>query len=255
MILSIYLQRLRNSEFIQFFTDLISIFKKQNPEELGIKAQLDPLEKDVESIKTVQGTLKGSDISDELKGIDNRRDDCITGIRTVIEGFTYHFEQNIREAAEALLTKIDSFGSSIARQNYPTETTSLKGIIDSFTKEEKLKSALSLVNLTSWAAQMEKENNLFNQRYLDRIDETSKQSEDKITALRKSTIEKYFTLREHVSSHATLNTNENFKTIIDQLNALIDKYNGIIKRRGGNNKTDNSSNTTETKENTDITRK
>jgi uncharacterized protein YeaO (DUF488 family) len=244
MILSIYLKKLRNSEFIQFFTDLISIFKKFNPEEMGIKAQLDPLEKDIESIKSVHNTLKGSDISDEIKEIDVRRDDCITGIRTVVEGYTYHYEQSVREAAQALLTKIDSFGTSIAKQNYPTETTSLKGIIDSFNKEEKLKNALTTVNLTAWAAQMEKENNQFNQRYLDRIDETSKQTDDKIAALRKSTVEKYFTLREHVSSHATLNTNANFKTIIDQLNILIDKYNGIIKRRGGNGKGDNGNNIT-----------
>jgi hypothetical protein len=81
------------------------------------------------------------------------------------------------------------------------------------------------------------------------------ESEHLFSVLRKSTIDKYFTLRDHVSSHATLNTNENFKTIIDQLNALIDKYNGIMKRRGGNSKTDNSSNTTETKENTDNTKK
>jgi hypothetical protein len=73
--------------------------------------------------------------------------------------------------------------------------------------------------------------------------------------LHKNTIEKYFTPGEHVSSHATLNTNKNYKTIIDQLNALIDKYNGIIKRRGSNNKADNSSNNTEAKENTDNTRK
>jgi hypothetical protein len=54
--------------------------------------------------------------------------------------------------------------------------------------------------------------------------------------LRKSITEKYYILREHVSSHAILKTNENYKLVIDQLNSLIDKYNGIIKRRGGNNK-------------------
>jgi len=240
MILSIYFRRFRNSEFIQFFNDLFSIFLKQNTEELGIKEQLDPIVPELESIKSIHATLKGSNISDDIKVIDNRRDDCITGIRKVLEGYTFHFDQPVKDAAQSLLNTIDTFGTSIAKQNYPTETTSLKGIHDSFTKEEKLINALSLLNLTDWVGQMDKENNLFNTRYIDRIDETAKQTEDKIAELRKLVVEKYYTLRNHLTSHATLKPNENYKLVIDQLNALIEKYNGIIKRRGSNNKGDST---------------
>ena len=242
MFLSINLQKLRNSEFIQFFVDLLSIFLKQKPEELGIKDQLDPISPDLESIKSIHGTMKGSEISDELKTIDNRRDNCIMGIRMVLEGYTFHYDPIINEAAQVLLNKIDTFGSKIAKQNYPTETTSLKGIYESFTKEEKLINALALLNLTAWVGQMDKDNTLFNTRYLDRVDETSKQSDDKIKVLRKSVTEKYSTLRSHMTSHATLKPTENYKLVIDQTNTLIDQYNTIIKRRGGNNKGDNTDN-------------
>ncbi len=232
------MQKLRNSEFIQFIADLLSIFQKQNTTELGIKEQIDPIIPDLESMKTIHGTMKGSDISDELKAIDDRRDDCIKGIHAVLEGFTYHFDTNIKEAAQTLLNTIDTFGASIAKQNYPTETTSLKGIIDIFNTQEKAKSAVALLNIGTWANQTEKENNLFNTRYLDRVDETAKLTDDKIKELRKSITEKYFTLRDHVTAHATLKQNENYKLIIDQLNSLIEKYNGIVKKRVGNNKTD-----------------
>lgn len=250
MLLTIYLRKLRNSEFIQFVTDLFSIFNKHNTQAIGIKDQLDPIATDLESMKTVQATMK-SDANDTIKSIDDRRDDCITGIRTVIDGYTYHYDPNYSEAAQLLLEKIDSFGTSIARQNYPTETVSLNGIYDSFTKDEKLKKAVSLLNITSWADQMNADNTLFNQQFLNKVDEDSKQSNDKIVELRKSVMEKYATLRTHVNSHATLNTNESYKVIVDQLNTLIETYNGIIKRRGANNKGDSAN----TPENTDTTKK
>jgi hypothetical protein len=236
MILSIYFKKLRNSEFIQFFTDLFSILAKFNTKEMLIQDQIEPIKPDLETVRTINATATGSDISDELDEIDNRRDKCINGIKTVVEGYTNHYDAKIREAAQLLLNKIETFGPGIAKQNYPTETTSLKGIVDAFKNEEKLKLALAFLGLTPWAEKMEEENNLFNTRYLARVDEVSKETNDKIIVLRKSINEKYYTLREHIKSHATLKTNDQYPALIDQLNALIDKYNGIVKRRSGKNK-------------------
>lgn len=233
MLRSIKLLRLRNSEFIQFFTDLFSIFNRHNPEELGVKNQLSPVIDELDKIKNIHGTDKGSDISDELKNIDNQRDESITGILKVVEGFMLHYDEAIREAAGLLLNKINNFGPSIARQNYPSETTSINGIIDSFNTEPKLKDALKLLKLAEWTKKLDSQNKLFSKRYIDRIDESAKQSDDKIKELRTITTENYYTLRDHLNAHATLNAAGGYIPLIDQLNELIDEYNLLINRRIG----------------------
>ncbi len=238
MLRSIKLLCLRNSEFIQFFTDLISIFSRHNPDELGIENQLNPVADELEKMKDIHGTDRGSEISNELKILDDHRDESITGILKVVEGFMLHYDEAIREAAELLLNKIHNFGPSIARQNYPTETASINGIIDSFNTESKLKEALKLLKLVSWAKKLDSQNQLFNKRYIDRIDESAKQSDDKIKELRSTTTENYYILRDHLNAHATLNAEGGYIPLIDQLNELTDEYNLLINRRIGTNADD-----------------
>ncbi len=232
MLQTIKLMKLRVKEFIQFFADFTSILERNNPEALKIKEQLKPVVDELEKIKVIDGTDKGSDISEELKLIDERRDDDITGIRIVVEGYTYYYEEKTRKAAELLLNIIDNYGPSIARQNYPTETASINGIMEKFKSDDECKNALSLLNLNNWTVKLDEENTLFNQRYLDRVDEKAKQSEEKIKELRKSTTDYYYELRDHLNSHSTLNKGS-YKPVMDKLNKLIEEYNGIVNRRKG----------------------
>jgi len=102
-----------------------------------------------------------------------------------------HYDETTRQAAGLLLNKIHNFGPSIARQNYPTETTSINGIIDSFNTEPKLKEALKLLKLAEWTKKLDSQNKLFSKRYIDRIDESAKQSDDKIKELRSTTTENF----------------------------------------------------------------
>ena len=53
MLKSIILRKLRNSEFIQFFSNFFSILLKHRPAEIGIQEQLTPVVEDLEKIKTI----------------------------------------------------------------------------------------------------------------------------------------------------------------------------------------------------------
>ncbi len=235
MLRFVKLMKLRNREFIQFFTDLISILLRHKPEELRIRKQLEPVANEIESIKSLREQGRGNSISDELRDIDSRRDDDITGIRTVVEGYTYHYDAETKEAAKLLLKTIDDFGPSIARQNYQGETDSLNGLINKFRNDEKCKNAVSLLHMNEWEIKMDDENKHFNTRYIDRLDENSKKIEEKTKELRATTTDYYYVLRNHLNAHATLHT-ETYKPVIDLINELIDDYNLVINRRmGGKN--------------------
>ena len=237
MLLSIYLMRLRNSKFIQFFANLISILLKYQPKELGIEEQLQAVVEEIEKIKPLHGSDKSSEISAELKDLDDFRDDCINGIEKVLDGYTNHYDPDIKKTAELLLSKIQNYGPTIARQNYPTETASLTSITDAFISEEKFITGLAKLTLTTWVGKLKEKNDFFNQRYLDRVDESAKKNDDKIKELRQSTTTNYYELRDHLNAHYTLKK-EKFSPIMAELNVLIDEYNGIIKRRRGSKDTE-----------------
>jgi len=232
MLQNLKFSRIRNSEFIQFIVDFIAILLKFNPKELGIEEQLNPVETELKKMEELQGANRGSDISKELGEIDTRRDNCIDGILGIAEAYLLHFNQEFREAASLIVNKINNYGTAIARQNYPTETASINGITAAFSSEPALQNALTKLHLTEWAAKLKEENDFFNQRFLDRVDETSKKSDLKTKELRKNITDNYNTLRNHLNSHSTLNATT-FKPIMDQLNELIDKYNGMVNRRSG----------------------
>ena len=233
MLQTIKLMKLRIKEFTQFFMDLITIIDRYGGEKLKVATQVKPVAENTKKLKEISDEERGSEISDELKQIDDNRDEDIIGIRTVVEGYTHHYDEKIKEAAELLLKSIDHFGPSIAKQNYPTETASLSGISKKFTTDKKCIEALSVIHLNDWFLKMDKENKFFNERYIDRTDENSKKLDEKAKELRKTVTEDYYTLRNHLNAYATIEE-EAYSPVIKQINDLIVQYNDMVARRQGN---------------------
>lgn len=231
MLQSIKLNHLRSGEFIQFYTDVISICDQANSEELGIKLQVDDLKKKVKTLNNGYGKERGSDITIELSEIDSRRDNCITGIRAVADAYSLHYNNDFAEAANHLITKIDSYGGRIAKQNYQAETTILNNLCDAFEQVKELKEALQKLHLSAWAKTLKQENQLFNQRFIDRINESAQQNEEKFKELRDQVNDAYRIFCNHISAHVTLKGIEGYAAIVDPLNSLIENYNLTIKRR------------------------
>lgn len=231
MFKTINLRYLRGSEFIQFFSDIISICTKATIDTLGIKDQTVDLENKVTAIKDGYAKEQGSDITQELILIDNRRDDCLVGIRGVCEAYTNHYEPTLAEAGKLLLDKIDSFGSRLAKQSYQAETTIINKLTADFETDAEFISALGLLKLDLWAKQLKAENELFNQRFLDRINEDAQDKEESFKELRLEIMDAYKTLISHISAHATIKGTEEYLILIDPINSLIDNYNTTLKRR------------------------
>lgn len=231
MFLSIHLNNLRNSEFIQFFNDILSIYNKCDTQTLGVKVQVDTLEHLIVRLQKGFGKKRASNISEELAEIDARRDNCITAIRNITESYVLHYNKNTAHAANKLLQKIDSFGPSIARQNYQAETSIINKLSHSFNTEPELQKALNLLHLKEWAEQLKKENKLFNLRFLDRINEEAQDNNENFLALRIEVTGHYRTLCNHITAHATLKGKEAYLPIIDPINSLIENYNTTLKRR------------------------
>ena len=234
MFLAIHYPKLRNNEFIQFIKLLVEILNSNDPEVLKVKAQCDDLTALLAILSALFKPDLGSAITKKLQEIDERRDTAITGIEMQIKSFTYCFDADKREAANLLNSSLVTYGSGLSRMNYQAETSTIASIIQKWESDANLTAALTRLDLIAWVAELKAANNLFEERYIDRIKEDAEAPEQRTIELRKQIIQSYRTLLAHLQAHATLSTDNSYDPVINQTNQLIEQYNRLVDVRGSN---------------------
>jgi hypothetical protein len=233
MINSISLKGLRNSEFVQFGTDVLSIIKINDPQALGVLAQYDAF---ASANKVVEGLFnkeQASAATDELVALDDQRDRLINGINALVLGYTYSTDENQKKNALLLQVNIDSYGSGIAKENYQSETAIITNLLDDWATKPELSAAVAVLNLATWQTQLAAANAAFNAKYLVRTQEMGSAPPDSLKEKRTEATNAYYELRDFIDSFFTINKGAMpFSKTTNELNALIDQYNRLIAGRG-----------------------
>jgi hypothetical protein len=234
MFLAIHYPKLRNNEFIEFIELLCKIINSNDPEVLKIKAQYDDITALLATLSVLFKPDLASAITQELEEIDARRDTAITGLEMQIKSFTYSIEPAKREASNLLSQSLATYGSGISRMNYQAESSTIRSIIQKWEADAELTAALTTLGLIAWVAELKAANNLFEERYLDRLKDDANNPEEKTFELRKEIILSYRTLLAHLQAHATISTDNSYDTVVQQINQLIEQYNKLVAARGSN---------------------
>lgn len=236
MITSIHLNNLRNSEFLQFSTDFLGLVLLNDPRALKVQPQYDKFKAATDMIDALFKADRGSLITDELVALDERRDTAINGITGYVQSLTYHFNENTRTQAEALAANLSNYDAGVAKQNYQAETAIISSMLTDWTEKPALKAAVAALNMADWQAELADANTAFNTRYLARTQEMGAASPDTLKEKRLEATQAYYTLRDFISSHYTLNEGaEPYNKTVNELNALVSQYNTLLAgRKGGN---------------------
>jgi hypothetical protein len=235
MIYSIDLPKLRNAEYVQFQKDYVAIATRNNPSSLQITNKLDALNLKTVELDNLFVKVLANENTQVLVNIDENRDKAINGITFTVTGLAYHFEENIRNAAQKILDNLALYGSGIAKLNYLAETSVLNNIINDWETKPALTDALNTLNLTNWKDYLKTQNNLFNEVYLNRTQEYGNASPENLKSKREETNVAYYALRDRINAlHTLIETPPSpYSTIINELNALIEQYNTLINNRVG----------------------
>jgi hypothetical protein len=225
------LSRFRVSELLQFVYDVLSICAKHGTEKLQITPKVEALKADTSVLDTAFKASNGSSISEKIIAFDQQRDDCLTGIRSVANGFTYHFDNEISQAAQIILNSIDKYGKNIARLNYQSETSTINSLVNDWENDSKLKATLARLTLTEWVAKLKVLNNEFNNLYLSRVSEKAGEPQEVASECRLTVIESYKRLVKNIEARAEIDETKQFLPLITELNALVDKYNVLVNTR------------------------
>ncbi|TAJ15656.1 hypothetical protein DMA11_00165 [Marinilabiliaceae bacterium JC017] len=240
MFSSIVFRKLRNSEFLQFLKDLLVIICNCKFVVEPLKNKIDPLKKDVDVFVAVYNPEKGSSLTREIVELDKRRDNALTGLELVLEGFSYSYDEEISEAALVLFNSINHFGKGLTRLNYQAETSVIQSLVNQWETDETMVNAISKLNLTHWVNELVQANTLFTDTYLLRVKESARASEVKLVDVRKEVIMHYRALLHHIGARATLEESGNYDLLIREINQLIEKYKMIRQRETKESKTENA---------------
>jgi hypothetical protein len=230
---------LRNNEFLGFGNDVIKMILPLDPVSLGLSPAFDPFKAEWEALSDYFALQRGSLLSNDLVKLDKRRDDALVGIRTVAEGFVKHFNASKKSAAELILATIDKYGTSIQNFNLLGETETLRNLVEDLEGDVQVKNALTLLGIDDWVIELKDANNIFNDTYLKRTDESSKKPDASFVEKRKPAMEIYRKLVRRIEAKDEMDPSPELTKLMAMLDELILKYNQLISNRG--NKDDDES--------------
>ena len=220
-----------NGEFIGLFTNINKTCDESNPATLKIDAPLADVKTATDAVNTLYVKQQKSGETANVTTLDALRDRYISGIKKVVNGYTYHPDEAIVKAATAIELCIDKYGNNIGKQSLVTETATLNKLADDFEKDDKVKAALASLNLTSWANTLKQTNINFNDAYLVRNKEYAERPEGDILVLRKVVEAKFDVLKRHIEWYALTPPAPAYDSLINKINSLIDQYVATAKRR------------------------
>lgn len=248
-----YLNRYRNAEFLQYMKDSLQLVNDANLNPLT--TQITVLTPVVTSIDAAFQQSQGSALTQDIIVLDERRDKTIVGLRSVTEGYTYHYDAAVASAATALNANIAAHGSNIQRLSYQEETAVLDSIITDWETDTELTAAVNLLNLGDWLAELKTANTAFTTKYLERVEETAASSVESIPQLRDTATTAYRELTDTINAHAVLNTAPDYVSLQDQLSVLAGQYNQVVDNRTADtnsNETTDTASTASTATNTEL---
>jgi hypothetical protein len=234
MITSIFLQNLRNGEFLQLLRDILSIILKNDPDNLQIRKAYDFLLNLIDESEKLFKISTSSPITQQMMDLDLRRNNAITGISILINGFGYSINPVLIENAKILSDHLNRFGIGIARDNLQSKTTTIRNIVNDYNTKEDLQQSLTVLYLDEWKIEMETSNNAYSVAYVARAEEIGLASPEKLNARRTALNSAYYSLRDKIDAHFTLTEgSEPYASLTQTINAVITQYNRLLNGRGG----------------------
>ncbi|WP_378186836.1 DUF6261 family protein [Aquimarina sp. W85] len=226
-----YFSRYRHAEFLQYLFDVTNLLNKQDLAALKLEEPKTALETAIQKIDKAFKQAQGSKITQDIIEMDERRDRAITGLRTLLEGYKYHYDEQLSNAAKALLDTIAIYGSNIQRLSYQEETAVINSLVKDWEDNEVYVNAAIDLKLWDWIKELKESNELFSQKYLDRVSDNAARTPADIPQLRTVAIDAYRTLINHITAHATLEDTQAYDILLNELDILAKNYNQTVDNR------------------------
>jgi hypothetical protein len=242
----IILNRLRNEEWFNFFTEFKTFVEKNFPEISDIEALFVVfLELYAMADDTLEQVRK-SNFTSLIIQHDEERDNIYRGLDGTVRVNLRHYDEGKRTAAKRLVTLFDHYGN-VADKSYNEETATIYNFLQDI--KNKYAPEIATLDLTGWIDELERTNKQFEETVLDRNSEYAGKTELNMLDIRKKTGRTYLDIVEQIEALSLVKGDQVYAPFIKTLNANIERYINTIKRRSGKNSA--QSDNTESQEDND----
>lgn len=238
MIESISINSLRNEEFVQFSSDVLTLCEKNDPKKLRIVIPFTAFKTTSAEAAKLLNLETGSSMTTEVNSADFRRDEAIKGIALYFQSLTNHFKPETKKSAEVLYKHLLTYGSgpAIANKNNLAETAALTAIINDWNTKPALVAAFKVLDIEDWKAELNTANMAFNETFISRSETDKKPTDSKFRDKRKEATTLWQKLRDGIEARIALAEEDELDTtsytnLVGSLNSVIAKYNLILANR------------------------
>ncbi|NVO09938.1 MAG: hypothetical protein HXX16_08265 [Bacteroidales bacterium] len=232
---SIGLFRLRNSEHHQFMSDLDAQIVKYSPTELGIESEHAEFSHSLGVVENAMRMELGSSKSKHIEQLDLLRDRTWNAINQKVSATLLSPIADEVASAEVIMRIMDSFGD-IRGLSYNEESTDMANLIITLMQRPNA-THLQKIGITTWVAEMKKQNDDFQTTFNERNDEYAGRESGDVRLTRKVIDPIYNRIVEKINASIVLGVSKpSVEPFVNGLNEKINYYKATIAIRDGRSK-------------------
>lgn len=232
MIKTFEIRRLTNPVHLQFMDYVVTLVSDKNPTTLNVKPQHDLLSQKLTELKELYKSVQAHPLSEKILEADALRDQYLSGIIRVVDGFTFHYLEATETSANSLKKNIQLYGSNITKNDLQTETAKIESLVNDWRTKPDLTASMNNLKLANWVTELESANNEFKRLYALRTEEYSQMTDETMQSKRKEVNAAYDDLCKFLNSYSVINSsNSNYEVVISGINTYVDQYTTLLKQK------------------------
>jgi hypothetical protein len=225
----IKLNRFRNEEWFNFFTEFKEFVTQSTPETLNIEALYAVfLALYAQADETLE-ILRKSSYTSEIVQLDGVRDGTYRGLSEAVKSSQHHYVEAQSAAARKLKPLFDHYGDVPAKP-YNEETAIIYNLLQEL--RGQYAPQIATLSLQGWLDELERNNLAFEAAILARNAEIADKSIDEtMLEVRRKTDRCYLDIVERIEALILVQGDTNFAVFVKLLNANIERYQNVLSRR------------------------
>jgi hypothetical protein len=226
----IYLHRLRNEEWFNFFAEFKSFVEEVSPGTLNIVEQFTLFLALYADVDIALEKLRKSLYTTTIVSLDEQRDEIFRGLTAAVQSASHHFDSHMREAAEMLQPLWDHYGN-LAAKPFNEETSGIVNFVQEL--RGNFAPAIQTLGLSEWVNELERRNNAFEALVLERNRDIAGKPDLNVLELRRKINRCYLDMVERIEAQILLQGEAQFAAFVKTLNTNIERYSATLNRRKG----------------------
>ncbi len=222
---------LRNKEHFQFHRRFSGLVMEYGSEMLKVKplfedSYLPCFQKEEECMKWIRKSF----YTKELEKIDSARDRVVRGLAIIIEGYMYHLNKDVIQAARRLKILIDAYGD-IPMESYDGESAAIYKLVKELRGEYSADAAM--IGLEDWIDDLESCNQQFEKLAKKRNAESAARTDLRMKRVREEIDPVYRAIIEDINALIRIEGETVYARFVEEHNLHIEHFKNIIAQRKG----------------------